>query len=290
MSKTFGGIWPALLLALIAPVFAAPQNLDFPSGISGLSIPAKLFKPDGEGPFPAVVIMHDCSGLGPRSSGSPARWARELLQQGYVVLIPDSFSPRGVQDGVIESLDKLIAKLEEQQDQASGGGGSAGSGNQGEGKPIAIGAFYSALITFTMFEAAYYCEIIRAGIRATPRGQIEAALTRTPLEDTLPHPVLRQLDLIDFATAVHTLHHPPPGADQHALAERSGPAWRRVKFDELLARNLDVFGTFDVIESVFDPFSGYTGHWGRFCMMEQSSRNARLTGLIRRSPIDHNKR
>ena len=43
---------------------------------------------------------------------------------------------RGVQDGVIESLDKLIAKLEEQQDQASGGGGSAGSGNQGEGKPM----------------------------------------------------------------------------------------------------------------------------------------------------------
>src|SRR5690348_13081642 len=31
----------------------------------------------------------------------------------------------------------------------------------GEGKPIAIGAFYSALITFTMFEAAYYCEIMR---------------------------------------------------------------------------------------------------------------------------------
>jgi hypothetical protein len=25
-------------------------------------IPAALFKPDGQGPFPAVVIMHDCSG------------------------------------------------------------------------------------------------------------------------------------------------------------------------------------------------------------------------------------
>ena len=45
---------------------------------------------------------------------------------------------------------------------------------QGEGKPIAIGAFYSALITFTMFEAAYYCEIMRAGIQSVARGQVWA--------------------------------------------------------------------------------------------------------------------
>jgi len=44
---------------------------------------------------------------------------------------------RGVQDGVIESLDKLIAKLEEQQQQQqSGGAGGAGSGNSGNGKPM----------------------------------------------------------------------------------------------------------------------------------------------------------
>jgi dienelactone hydrolase len=51
-------------------------------------IPVRLFKPDGPGPFPGVVIMHDCSGLGPRSSGAPERWARELLGRGYVILIP----------------------------------------------------------------------------------------------------------------------------------------------------------------------------------------------------------
>ena len=45
----------------------------------------------------------------------------------------------------------------------------------GNGKPIAVGAFYSALITFTMFEAAYYCEIMRAGIQSIPRGQVSAA-------------------------------------------------------------------------------------------------------------------
>ena len=41
-----------------------------------------------------------------------------------------------------------------------------------EDRPIPVGAFYSALVTFTMFEAAYYCEIMRAGIQSIPRGQV----------------------------------------------------------------------------------------------------------------------
>jgi glutamate/aspartate transport system permease protein len=41
-----------------------------------------------------------------------------------------------------------------------------------EPRPIPVGTFYSALITFTMFEAAYYCEIMRAGIQSIPRGQV----------------------------------------------------------------------------------------------------------------------
>jgi len=44
-----------------------------------------------------------------------------------------------------------------------------------EERPVQVGAFYSALITFTMFEAAYYCEIMRAGIQSIPRGQVWSA-------------------------------------------------------------------------------------------------------------------
>jgi glutamate/aspartate transport system permease protein len=44
----------------------------------------------------------------------------------------------------------------------------------GEGRPISVGAWYSAVITFTMFEAAYYCEIMRAGIQSIARGQVAA--------------------------------------------------------------------------------------------------------------------
>jgi dienelactone hydrolase len=63
-------------------------------------ISATMLKPEGPGPFPAVVIMHDCSGLGPRSSGSPIRWAMALVERGYVIVMPDSFSTRGHAGGV----------------------------------------------------------------------------------------------------------------------------------------------------------------------------------------------
>jgi glutamate/aspartate transport system permease protein len=41
------------------------------------------------------------------------------------------------------------------------------------GRPV--GSFYSVLVAFTIFEAAYYCEIIRAGIMSVARGQRFAA-------------------------------------------------------------------------------------------------------------------
>ena len=42
----------------------------------------------------------------------------------------------------------------------------------GASRPIQVGAFLSALVTFTLFEAAYFCEIMRAGIQSIPRGQV----------------------------------------------------------------------------------------------------------------------
>ena len=39
---------------------------------------------------------------------------------------------------------------------------------------VDVGAERSAYLTFAIFEAAYYCEIVRAGIQSIPRGQIAA--------------------------------------------------------------------------------------------------------------------
>jgi glutamate/aspartate transport system permease protein len=44
----------------------------------------------------------------------------------------------------------------------------------GSTEPVKVGAFASSLITFIMFEAAYYCEIMRSGIQSIPRGQVNA--------------------------------------------------------------------------------------------------------------------
>jgi glutamate/aspartate transport system permease protein len=45
----------------------------------------------------------------------------------------------------------------------------------GAARPISVGAFASSLITFIMFEAAYFSEIMRAGIQSISRGQPAAA-------------------------------------------------------------------------------------------------------------------
>src|SRR5258708_6938333 len=87
-----------LLLTACATPAPAPRSIDSKSATPAIAL--EVLKPEGTGPFPAVVVLHDCSGLGPRSSGGPRRWARELLSRGYVVAIPDSFTSRGFPAGV----------------------------------------------------------------------------------------------------------------------------------------------------------------------------------------------
>ena len=60
-----------------------------------LELKAYLSKPDGEGPFPAVILLHGCSGVAPRSR----MWAERLNGWGYATLIVDSFGPRWVVNG-----------------------------------------------------------------------------------------------------------------------------------------------------------------------------------------------
>ena len=44
----------------------------------------------------------------------------------------------------------------------------------GSSRPVAVGGFTSALVTFILFEAAYFSEIMRAGIQSVSRGQTAA--------------------------------------------------------------------------------------------------------------------
>ena len=72
-----------------------------PSSLSFLSSPRlALYKPEGAGPFPALVLLHQCGGLrsgnGRWQNMSMLNWAKQAVERGYVVLLLDSFESRGV--------------------------------------------------------------------------------------------------------------------------------------------------------------------------------------------------
>jgi len=58
----------------------------------GFPLWGHLSRPEGTGPFPAIVLMHGCNGI----HTSHARWASMLNEVGYLTLILDSFRPRSV--------------------------------------------------------------------------------------------------------------------------------------------------------------------------------------------------
>jgi ATP-dependent DNA helicase RecG len=72
------------------------------------------------------------------------------------------------------------------------------------------------------------------------RKLIANALDTIPLADTLPATLLERLALADFGDSLRLLHNPPPDISATTLEERSHTAWRRIKFDELLAQQLSM--------------------------------------------------
>lgn len=73
---------------------------------------------------------------------------------------------------------------------------------------------------------------------ATLQKLIGSALTEAELTDTLPDELRQHQKLAGFARSLRFLHTPPPDADRDALQARHHPAWRRIKFDEVLAQQL----------------------------------------------------
>jgi dienelactone hydrolase len=80
-------------------------NARFPNATPGTphSIPAHLVRPDGPGPFPAVILLHGCHGV----TVSTRAWARWFGGLGYVALVVDSWKPRGIPDGCIPEAPDL---------------------------------------------------------------------------------------------------------------------------------------------------------------------------------------
>ena len=70
------------------------------------------------------------------------------------------------------------------------------------------------------------------------RKAVSAALARLDMREWLPPALLARLDLPPIGQALRLLHAPPPQVSIEQLEDRRHPAWRRVKFDELLAQQL----------------------------------------------------
>ncbi len=66
------------------------------------------------------------------------------------------------------------------------------------------------------------------------------ALDEAVLDDTLPEPMRRRHALAGIVESIRSLHRPAPDASLAQLSAREGKAWRRVKFDELLAQQLSM--------------------------------------------------
>jgi dienelactone hydrolase len=63
--------------------------------VPGTPLQGYLTRPQGNGPFPAIVLLHGCAGV---LSNDKQTWPKRLSSWGYVVLVVDSFSTRGIHD------------------------------------------------------------------------------------------------------------------------------------------------------------------------------------------------
>jgi dienelactone hydrolase len=83
--------------ALWTSASAAAENVDISEDT--VTLHATLYRPEGAGPFPAIVALHDCGGINGRPAATAqlyGEWAKLLVADGFVVIFPDSFGSRGL--------------------------------------------------------------------------------------------------------------------------------------------------------------------------------------------------
>lgn len=97
-------LFAGVTLNSVATADAEVSFVDIPNTFTNETLEnSKLFIPDGNGPFPAVVIMHGSGGLWSNNNVNSGvmtthfeEWGTRLQMNGYVALFIDSYTPRGV--------------------------------------------------------------------------------------------------------------------------------------------------------------------------------------------------
>lgn len=117
------GLGAALLALAGALAPGAPGATQAQPAVSALTIPSvgrndvaattgELFLPAAAGPVPALVLLHGCAGVQPFHRA----WAREIAAQGIAVLLPDQFTPRGVDRTCERTGGRMVEQRERRAD------------------------------------------------------------------------------------------------------------------------------------------------------------------------------
>jgi dienelactone hydrolase len=108
----------ALILAEAVEILTFKSTHTTPAG-DPLMLAGKLTKPQGNGPFPAVVLLHGCAGIWEYRDDL---WAKRFADWGYVALQVDSFKPRSLSsicDDVTLLISMLITRVKDAYDAKS---------------------------------------------------------------------------------------------------------------------------------------------------------------------------
>lgn len=108
-------VFAACLVGL--PAFGAGQAVTVPG--RDVELTGLLYEPAGKGPFPAIVLLHGCSGLLDKS-GKPTKsyvyWAEHFQGLGYAALLLDSFTPRKTQEICTQKVRTITPERERSAD------------------------------------------------------------------------------------------------------------------------------------------------------------------------------
>lgn len=116
-----GGLTSLQMAKLLIPDYVSAQEVSFtdnrlkanyvsypsPGGNSN-TMRGYLVKPEGKGPFPAVLVVHENRGLNPYIEDV----ARRLAVEGFLALAPDALTPLGGYPGNDEDGKIMQAKLD----------------------------------------------------------------------------------------------------------------------------------------------------------------------------------
>jgi len=127
MGRRLGILICSLLLLAASAARAASYEVtwvEFPAlrefDGAPVELSALMYRPQGPGPFPALVLLHGCGGMYTNSgyiTASYRYWAELLALEGYIALLVDSFNPRG-QRSICDQQKRTILQSRERVEDA----------------------------------------------------------------------------------------------------------------------------------------------------------------------------